>query len=202
MVSDTPTDGRCNAETNGGYCEGWQMDNGRCHKHGGRNEDDERDAGGAPEGNTNSVSHGLYADENSFYQDVIDDNLRALCDEIFQDYATKYREMYGDVSTGHQARLFQIAVNQIKVIHSDNWLKNKPDGIKSGHPMVDKETKYTSEGQQYVEYSESVLIGTQQKLRREDRQWLKDMGLLHDPQSKQAEATQNLQELWADDLSN
>lgn len=71
MVSDEPQDGRCNAETSGGYCEGWQMDNGRCWNHGGRNEDDDRDAGGAPEGNDNAVTHGAWS--KSFVTDFLTD---------------------------------------------------------------------------------------------------------------------------------
>ncbi len=185
------------AKSTGEPCQrpaGWGTDNssGRCKFHGGA-------SSGAPKGNTNSVSHGLYAQENNFYQNVIGDNLRALCDEIFQDYATQYRETYGDIPTGHQARLFQIAVNQVKVIYSDNWLESKPDDLDSGHPLVDQETKYTEDGKPYHEYKESVLIGTQQKLRREDRQWLKDLGLLEDPESQKAEATESLAVVLSDD---
>jgi hypothetical protein len=65
MVSDTPTDGRCNWEyDDGGYCEGHPMDNGRCFHHGGQ-----RENGGAPEGNTNAVDVGAWAED--FYQDFL-----------------------------------------------------------------------------------------------------------------------------------
>lgn len=195
MVSDTPTDGRCNAETGGGYCEGWQMDNGRCHKHGGRNEDDDRDAGGAPENNTNSVSHGLYADENSFYQSVMSDKQRALCDEIFQDYCTQFRNLHGDPHTGEQARLFEIAVNHIKIIHSDNWAADKPESLESGNPMVDKGERFNTEGVPYQEYTETVVLKGQQRLRNSDRQWLKDYNLLHSAEQQQANAQQEQAEL-------
>lgn len=65
MVSDTPTDGRCNYEyspddeydVDSGYCEGHPMDNGRCYHHGGQAEN-----GGAPEGNENAATHRAYAE--------------------------------------------------------------------------------------------------------------------------------------------
>lgn len=61
MVSDTPTDGRCNWEyDDGGYCEAHPMDNGRCFHHGGQ-----RENGGAPEDNDNAATVGAWAE--SFY---------------------------------------------------------------------------------------------------------------------------------------
>lgn len=174
----------CGAKTRAGTpCQRPPMDNGRCYHHGGATDD-----GGPPENNQNSVKHGLYADQNKFYQNLSDE-LTTLCDEIFSDYCTKYRELYGDhIETGHQARLFEIAVNHIKIIHSDNWLQEKPQEIESGNPVVDSEQHFTQEGRPYNQYKESVVIQTQQKLRREDRAWLKDYGLLNDPESQKADA--------------
>jgi len=202
MVSDTPTEGRCNAEIDSGYCEGWQMDNGRCHKHGGRNEDDDRDAGGAPEGNINSISHGLYAETNKFYQTIMSDKERALCDEIFQDYCTQFREKHGDPHTGEQARLFEVSVNHVKIIHSDNWATDKPESLESGNPMVDKGERFNTEGVPYQEYTETVVLKGQTRLRNSDRQWLKDMGLLQDPESKKADNMEGLAEMWASELED
>jgi len=195
MVSETPTDGRCNAETSGGYCEGWQMDNGRCHKHGGRNEDDDRDPGGAPEENTNSVSHGLYAETNNFYQSVMSDKQRRLCDEIFQDYCTQFRERNGEPHEGELSRLFEIAVNHIKIIHSDNWAVDKPQDLDSGNPMVDKGERFNTEGVPYQEYTETVVLKGQQRLRNADRKWLDSYDLLHDGDDGGEQAAKELGEI-------
>lgn len=65
MVSDTPTEGRCNYEYDtGGYCEAHPMDNGRCFHHGGQHEN-----GGAPEGNDNAVTVAAWAED--FYEDFL-----------------------------------------------------------------------------------------------------------------------------------
>lgn len=66
MASDTPTDGRCNYEyDDGGYCEAYPMDNGRCYHHGGQ-----RENGGPPEDNENAADH--YAFSEKFRSDLTD----------------------------------------------------------------------------------------------------------------------------------
>lgn len=189
---DRPPEKVCHVED----CGAWKTGQSEyCHHHKGLGQ-----TTGAPEGNTNSVTHGLYADENRFYNQVMSDEQRRLCDEIFQDYCTQFRERIREPHTGEQSRLFEIAVNHIKIIHSDNWASDRPNELDSGNPMVDKEEKFNTEGVPYQEYKESVVINGQQKLRSEDRQWLKDYGLLEDPQSQQADATQDLAAMFQEQL--
>lgn len=182
-------------------CYGWKAGESRyCHHHKGLEQGPKSDDVGAPEGNTNAVAHGLYAEENRFYQDVMTGSQRALCDEIFQDYCTRFRERNGEPHTGEQARMFEIAVNHIKLLHSDNWLAHKPESLDSGNPMVDRFERYNSEGVPYEEYRETVVLDGQKKLKQEDRQWLKDYNLLHSAEQKDAEGTQALAEIWAKEL--
>ncbi|MDS0280287.1 hypothetical protein NDI85_21110 [Halomicroarcula sp. S1AR25-4] len=175
-----------------GYCNrtaGWGTDGdgGRCSTHGGSDDsgapegNDNAEGDGAPEDNTNAVTHALYVEHNRFYQKVITDGLRDLCDDIFEGYVRKYREVNGEPVAGEKARLSEIAVNQIKIIHSDNWAVDKPDDLESGNAFVDKETRIkTTEhaAREEDRYTESVVVKTQQRLRKEDRKWLKEMGLL------------------------
>jgi hypothetical protein len=176
-----------------GYCGSWpgkgtdHVGEGRCSRHGGMggasegNDNAEGNDGGAPEENTNAVTHALYVKSNKFYQEVIDDDLRALCDEIFEDYVSKFQEVNGEPVAGEKARLSEIAVNHIKIIHSDNWAVDRPADLHSGNALVDRETRVkTTEHDRHDEhrYKESVVIQAQQRLRKEDRKWLKDMGLL------------------------
>jgi len=188
-----------------GHPAGWgtENDSGPCKFHGGAGgSGGVREGAGPPEDNTNAVSHGLYAETNRFYQTVIGDQLRELCDAIFADYIEQYRDRHGGPPLGHEARLFEIAVNHIKIIHADNWAVDKPNELESGNPMVDKESKETFvNGVGPVTehtYSETVVVGTQQKLRREDRAWLKDMGLLDDPESQKATALGDLKDAWVE----
>ncbi len=184
-----------------GYCGSWpgkgtdHVGEGRCSNHGGNNGGSREDAG-APEDNTNAVSHGLFAETNRFYQEVMDEQFRKLCDNIYEDYLKDFEERNRPPRTPQKARLFEISVNHIKIIYSDNWAVDKPDNLESGNPMVDKETRIkTSMDMGHAtetRYTETVVVGTQQKLRREDRQWLKSYGMLDGPESKQADETGTL----------
>jgi len=159
------------------HCRGTSPD-GSSHEG---NDNAEGNDGGAPEDNTNAVTHALYVEHNRFYQQVIGDGLRELCDDIFEGYVKKYREVNGEPVAGEKARLSEVAVNQIKIIHSDNWAVDKPDDLESGNAFVDKETRIKTtehDAREEHRYTESVVVKTQQRLRKEDRKWLKDMGLL------------------------
>lgn len=75
MVSEEPTEGRCNSEIHGGYCEGWpakddtgDVINGRCRNHGG-NEDS-----GAPEGNQNAMKTGLSSDPVNLFEWLLEED--------------------------------------------------------------------------------------------------------------------------------
>lgn len=174
-------------------CRAWagqwtDFSEGKCGKHRGTSAD-----GSSHTDNQHATKHGIYADENKFYKNALSDPLQTFVDEVFQDYCTEYRRLHGDqIPAGIQGRLFEISVNHAKVIHADNWSVERPDELDSGHPLVDRETHYTDDGTQYHRYKETVVAGLQQKLRREDRQQLKDMGLLHDPESQRADATRDL----------
>ena len=184
--------GQCiaTAKSAGRRCRGYaQGPHGKCNSHGGAdgsgapegNNNAEGNDGGASADNTNAATHALYVEHNKFYQEIIGDGLRELCDDIFEGYVKKFREVNGEPIAGEKARLSEIAVNQIKIIHSDNWAVDKPNDLESGNAFVDKETRIKTtehDAREEERYSESVVVKTQQRLRKEDRQWLKDMGLL------------------------
>lgn len=214
MSNDEPVDGKCNYHPtqDDGYCgqtAGMGTDHlgeGYCKYHGGCSTGGARDGSGAPENNQNATTHGLYAEHNMFYQKVLSEGLRELVDDIFEDYLADYRERHGDPPLGHETRLFEISVNHAKVIHSDNWAVDKPDELESGNPMVDKETET-----KFVEsvgvvndytYSETVVVGTQQKLRREDRAWLREYGLLDSPEQQKADAVEGVISILSEEANS
>jgi len=177
-----------------GYCNrtaGWgtDSDDGRCRTHGGSddsgapegNTNAEDNDGGAPENNTNAVTHALFVQSNKFYQQVIGDGLRELCDDIYDDYVEKFRELNGEPVAGEKARLSEIAINHIKIIHGDNWAVERPESLDTGNALVDEETrKKASQHEVHTEkrYTETPVVKIQQRLRKEDRKWLKEYGLL------------------------
>jgi len=193
-----------------GYCGAWpgkgtdHVGEGRCSKHGGAggapegNDNAEgNDGGAAPEGNTNAVTHGAYADENTFYQDVLGDDLRDLVDDIFEDYTDRYADRHGEtVPVGLEMELFRLSVSHVKDVVLDRWATQKPESLQSGNPLVDRETERDfnpEDGSVVVEqYKESVVLTAQKRLSSDRRQWLKDLGLLEDPDSQLADSQQDV----------
>lgn len=172
-------------------------EHGKCKIHGGSQDS------GAPEGNSNAEgneggdgadpTHGVYADANKLYSEEFSDIIKAVVDKTFGDLHERYEERHGEPGFEHESRLFEIALNVGKGIYADNWASDKPDELKTPSPLVDRETEAVpignGETETQVKYSESVPIATQQRYRREDRQWLKSLGLLeNDPDSKAASA--------------
>lgn len=192
LMSDETCPGTNNRGEACGLAAGWGTDNdtGPCKFHGGAG-GDVGDPGGAPEGNTSAVRHGLYAETNAFYQQVASDQLRALIDDIFADYLDLYVERHGDPPLGDEAQLFEIAVALGKEIRGENWAVDKPDDLDAGNPLIDRETHYSESGERYHRYKESVILPALRKLSKERRQWLKSLGLLPESEER-AEAAAGL----------
>jgi hypothetical protein len=174
-----------------GHPAGWgtDHDDGPCKFHGGA-------SSGAPENNTNAVTHGAYADCNTYYQEILDQQLQQFVDDVFADYVERYRELHGEPPLGIESELFRVAVTHAKDIGLERWVDEKPEGLESGHPLVDKETNIVPVGEGMTEtersYRESVVIAAQKKLSNDRRMWLKDLGLLEDPDSQQAAAHEDV----------
>jgi hypothetical protein len=172
-----------------GRAAGWgtEFDSGKCRQHRGTSPD-----GSSHEGNRHAVDHGLYSDSNLYYQKECDDAGRALIDEIYADYHEKYVEQHGEPPTGDDARLFKIAVNIHKELRADDWAVERPAGLESGHPLVDRSEKRTAQGKAYYEYVETAVAKAEARLSQRTRMWLKDLGLLEDPDSENAQSRREL----------
>jgi hypothetical protein len=184
-----------------GRAAGWgtSNDTGRCRRHLGTSPD-----GSSHKGNTNAVTHGAYADENAYYQSVLDETLRSFVDDVFADYLEKYEQLHGEPPLGLESELFRVSVTHAKDIGLDRWAEEKPEGLKSGHPLVDEETEIVPIGEGMTEtqrrYRESVVLAAQKKLSNDRRMWLKDLGLLEDPDSQQAAANRDVADALRDVL--
>ena len=191
-----------------GRAAGWgtDSDTGKCRQHRGTSPDGSshegnqnaagNSGGGAPEENTNAVTHGLYVDTNATYQQILSDDEQQLVDDIFIDYLEQYEDLHGEATTGTEAELFRIAVSYGKHVHADNWAVEKPEGLESGNATVDRETRYAEGGKKYHRYKETVVAKGQSRLSKDRRAWLKDLGLLDDPQSQTADAIGSLKDAW------
>lgn len=183
------TDDICGAQakSTGEPCQrpaGWGTDNssGRCKFHGGSSPGgQEGNDGGAPEDNTNSVSHGAYADQSNLYNDIFSDDERSVADDIFADYRDRYKNIHGRLIYGHQVRLFKIAVNAVTEIRVENWVSQKPDDLESGTTFIDEETRLKTtehDMREETRYRKSPALAAKKTLSSDNRQWLKSLDLL------------------------
>jgi len=181
---------KCGAETRDGTpCERPPMDNGRCYHHGGRHEDDERDAGGAPEKNANAATH--YANRNpefleddiqgTKYEDVFIAGFEALC--------SRHEQVYGEAPDYFFKRRYRrFVIKDIKEDLIDAYLSERQGSSGSDNPLVEQQVE-DIDGRMNVEKA-NKLLNKMSDLSREIRLGLKDFGLLSDPESQKAEATE------------
>lgn len=176
-----------------GHPEGWGTDSksGPCKFHGGAAKNQ-----GAPEGNTNAVKHGMHTDEHGWYDDVATDGEREIVDNVHRSYLERYRDRHGEPDYADRMELFLCAVTIGQEIHGQKWARDKADELDSGNALVDKETKYTEDGKPYHKYKQTVILKATTALSNRRRQWLKDKGLLDDPESQKATALSSMKDAW------
>jgi hypothetical protein len=182
-ASDRPESKVCDVSD----CSAWKTGEiDYCHHHQGLAE------GGASEGNQNAQKHGLYALPKHLkkhftetQQDRYDAYFEALC--------TRYEHRLGEEPDAFaKDRLSRVAIECVKERIADEYFAEQAEG----NLLVEKQIiDYDPEtGPVSVEQS-NKLLQELTALKRETRLTLKDMGLLHDPESQQANAQQEQAEL-------
>ncbi len=146
-----------------------------CRHHGGKSP-------GAPPNNDNAARHEMYAERNAYYQRR-DGREQALIDAIYEDYREEYERRHGrEPLAGDDLKLFGIAVGLHKTeLRADDWPEERPDGLDSGHELVDRSEKRTAQGEPYYEYKPAAVIRGEKTVSQDVRMWLKDLGLLDTP---------------------
>jgi len=164
-------------------CNAWKSgEYDYCHHHKGLQD------GQAEEGNQRATRHGLYA---------LPENLKAHFSETQQDrytayfeaLCTRYAQRHGDEPDAFiKDRLSRVAIECVKERIADDYLARK---AKDGNVLVEDQENLTEQGV-FMEEASNKILKELTALKRETRLTLKDMGLLHDPESQKAEAGQDL----------
>ena len=149
---------------------------GRCYLHGGGSKT-------ANEGNNYAETHGLYADRQNYYsnrsteeQQWIDGVVESLLDDAPFD-------------ADNMAKL-QMVRNIAIDMHKQQRANDYIDEV--GVVNKDKTTGYTEDGRPIKEDVENVLNVAYDRLNRTMTRQMKELGILDDPDSQQAEANQNI----------
>lgn len=162
-----------------GYCEKYPMkeaDTEVCYSHQG---------GGAAEGNTNAMTHGLYAQRTNFYQALGHEDkafIEAMVDS-WVDQAPFGRDNPGMVNT-----LYRVAIDQLRAWFAvDDFVDE--NGDLEGLTKV-QEVEIDGE---YVELEDEHPANMPySRLSNDIRMELKDLGVYSDPETQKAEATKSL----------
>jgi len=160
-----------------GYCERYPMkEKNHCYVHQG---------GGAVEGNTNPMKHGLYAQRTNFYNALGDEDkefIEAMVDSWI-DQAPFGRDNVAMVNT-----LYRCAIDQMKA-----WFAI--DEYVDDHGTIEGVTKtqeFFVDGEIKEIEDEHPLNMPYSRLTNDVRQELKDLGIYESPEKQSAEATESL----------
>lgn len=205
MVSETPTEGRCNAPAGAndeGYCENYPKTdddgeplNGRCRMHGanltGAPEGNEyavgNDGGSAPKGNSNAEKHGLTANARKWF----DRNREEVEEDVKEQVEKWVSEAPFGWESGNIPVLVKRAIKEQQFKAGDEYIEEKG--------VIIKEQKVAGDGFVTVE-KENPAFQYQNRIHRTTAKILKDMNILDSPESKQAEAEANKVQAWRDAL--
>lgn len=152
------------------------FDDGRCYLHGGKARD-------ANEGNNYAEKHGLYADRQNYYsnrssneQEWIDAVVESLLDDA----------PFSPENFAKMQMLRNIAIDMHKMQDANTFIDQ------AGLVQENQTVSYSQDGKPIKEDRENPINVTYDRLNRTLTRQLKELGLLDDPDSQQADASNNI----------
>lgn len=190
MGHEEKQEGYCNAHNRqtDDFCAniaGFRTDHkgeGRCFLHGGLST-------GPPEGSVNAETHGLYTKKQNYYNARDEDEqewIEAVVESLLMDAP------FEKDSFAKYQMVRNIAIDMHKLQRANDYIDEK------GVVHKDKTVGYSDDGTPIKVDEENPLNVAYDRLNRTLTRQLKELGILDDPESQQAEATENIaQELSA-----
>lgn len=190
MPSEEPLDDKCGArvkqtpeDMDEAYCEhpaGFRTDHagdGRCYLHGGASKS-------VNEGNTYAEKHGLYTQRQTYYEERSPEEsawIDAVIESLLDDAP------FGDDPPFAKLQMVRnVAIDMHKLQRANDYIEDK------GLVHKDKTVGYTDDGRPIKQDEENVLNISYDRLNRTLTRQLKELGILDDPDSQQAEAQANI----------
>jgi hypothetical protein len=139
----------------------------------------------------NSVSHGLYALPEHL-KDNFTETQQDRYDAYFEALCTRYEHRLGEEPDAFaKDRLSRVAIECVKERIADQYFAEQSDGNLLVEDVI---IDYDPESGPVEVAQSNKLLSELTALKRETRLTLKDMGLLHDPESQKAEAQSDMGE--------
>ena len=193
MATKEPEDGKCGAHIREHRVpEEWDQDvafcankagfrtshvgEGRCYLHGGGSRNVNR-------GNNYAETHGLYSDRQNYYKN------RSSGEQAWIDAVVESMLDDAPFDTESFAKL-QMVRNIAIDMHKQQRANDYIDEV--GVVERDKTVAYTDAGKAIVEDRENVLNVAYDRLNRTMTRQMKELGILEDPDSQQADAQNNI----------
>lgn len=162
-----------------GYCERYPMldaDHERCYDH--------QPGPGAPEGNTNALTHGLRAQRTNFYKQLPDEDkqfVEALVDSWIE------QSPYDRDNVGVVNELYRTAIDQLRAWSAiDEYVEH---GTYVG---LVKEQDVEMDGEMITLEDEHPVNLPYSRLDRDIQSKLKDLNVYESPESEAADSTESL----------
>ena len=158
-----------------GYCLRYPMDNGRCYVHGGV-------SGGAPEGNTNAMTHGLKARRSNYYQSLDDEDkafVEAMVDSWLDDAP------FGRDNVAKVTELYRIGIDQHRLWRATDEYAD--EGL-----VTERVIGTDEKGAPIEADDENPMNMPYSRLDGDVYKKLKELGCLDDPESQKADAEMSL----------
>ena len=143
---------------------------GRCYLHGGGSKT-------ANKGNNHAETHGLYADRQNYYSNRSTEEqqwIDGVVESLLADNMAKLQMVRNIAIDMHKQQRANDYIDEVGVVNKD------------------KTTGYTEDGRPIKEDVENVLNVAYDRLNRTMTRQMKELGILDDPDSQQAEANQNI----------
>lgn len=158
-----------------------------CHHHKGM-------ASTPPEGNQNAQKHGLYS-VPEYLKEHFTEEQENRYTAYFEALCTRYERRLGEEPDAFaKDRLSRVAIECVKERIADEWLSEQAD--ETGNLLIESFViGQDDNGRPISVEQENQILKELTALKRETRLTLKDMGLLHDPESEKANAQQEQAEL-------
>lgn len=163
-----------------GYCLRYPMDCGRCYVHGGATD-------GAGEGNTNAMTHGLWAKRTNFYNSRSQEDkefIETMVDSWVQDAP------FGRDNAAKVNELYRIAVDQLRLWYAVDDYVDENDDVKQ---LAYEQIVDTDERGNPIEAEEANPINLEySRLDRDVVKKLEKLGCLDSPDAQKADAQASL----------
>jgi len=186
---------KCGATcSDGSECQNYPIQGReRCRHHGGKSTGPKTEAG-KDKSRMNAVSHGLYAVPD-YLKPHLSEEQQDRYTAYFEALCSRYERLHSrEPDDFAKDRLSRVAIECVKERIADEYLAQEAESSL----LTQQQIEDTQEGIIQVE-RENHILKELTALKRETRLTLKDMGLLKDPESKQADATETLIEVLKED---